>query len=291
MKIVSYNIRYGVGIDDELDLQRIANELKGADIIGLQEVDRFWKRGNDVDQAEALAALLGNYYWVYGAGLDVDASYHDENGKLINRRRRHGEMILSKYPIISTRTYPLPKMGSITRHAIQAALLEAVVDAPSGPLRVYNTHLFYWSPEFSLIQAKFIQQRILTAPHEGGAWCGDATIIDAHWVNDTEMPPMPSEVILLGDFNNGVETPVYDTFVGPKSMEGGRVTTLDHFVDPWVWLGNEENSGRTAHFDARRIDHIFVGATLRHRIKSMNIDETAQGSDHLPVWLELMNEI
>ncbi len=95
---------------------------------------------------------------------------------------------------------------------------------------------------------------------------------------------------MMGDLNNGVETPVYDTFVGPKSMEGGRVSTLDGFIDPWTWLGNPEDSGSTAHFDTRRIDRVLVGASLRHRIKSFKIDETACGSDHLPVWLELADE-
>ncbi len=67
---------------------------------------------------------------------------------------------------------------------------------------------------------------------------------------------------MMGDLNNGVETPVNDTFVGPKSMEGGRVSTLDGFFDPWTWLGNPEDSGSTAHFDTRRIDHVLVGASL-----------------------------
>lgn len=290
MKLVSYNIRYGVGIDDQLDLPRIARELEGADIIGLQEVDRFFKRGGEVDQAAELAELLGDYYWVYGAGQDTDGSYRDANGKLVNRRRQHGEMILSRYPILSTRTYPLPKVGSITRHAVQAALLEAVIDAPGGALRLYNVHLFYWSPEFAFTQARFVRDRILAAPGEGGAWCGDPDLIDAHWQNDAAPPPMPTDVILMGDLNSGVETPVYDIFVGPKSMEGGRVQTLDGFVDPWVWLGRDENTGKTAHFDTRRIDHILVGATLRHRIRHMHIDETARGSDHLPVWLELAEQ-
>lgn len=94
----------------------------------------------------------------------------------------------------------------------------------------------------------------------------------------------------MGDMNNGVDTPVYDAFVGPRSMEGGRVQTLDGFVDPWVWLGNEEATGKTSHFDVRRIVHILVCAALRHRIRKMYIDETAQGSDHLPDWLEISDE-
>jgi endonuclease/exonuclease/phosphatase family metal-dependent hydrolase len=287
MKLVSYNIRYGVGIDDRLDLPRIADELQGADIIGLQEVDRFFKRGGEVDQAAEISALLGDYHWVYGAGQDTDGSYRDQEGRLVNRRRQHGEMILSRYPILSTRTFPLPKMGSITRHAVQAALLEAVIDAPSGPLRVYNTHLFYWSPDFAVTQARFVMDRILAAPGEGGAWCGDPELIDAHWQNDAPVPPMPRDVILMGDLNSNVETPVYEMFVGPKSMEGGRVQTIDGFVDPWVWLGNEETSGRTSHFSEDRIDHILIGSSLRHRIRAMHIDEKARGSDHLPVWVEL----
>lgn len=290
MKLVSYNIRYGLGIDDKLDLSRVSRELEGADIIALQEVDRYFKRGGDVDQPAALAELLGDYHWVFGAGQDTDGSYRDGNGKLIVRRRQHGEMILSRYPILSTRTYPLPKMGSITRHAVQHVLLEAVIDAPGRPLRVYNTHLFYWSPDWANKQAEFVLDRIHTAPSEGGAWCGDPSQIDDHWQNEAPPPPMPRDVILMGDFNSGVDTPVYETFVGPKSMEGGRVQTLDGFVDPWVWLGNEEDSGSTAHFDTRRIDHILVGTSLRHRIKKFHIDESAQGSDHLPVWLELADD-
>jgi endonuclease/exonuclease/phosphatase family metal-dependent hydrolase len=290
MKLVTYNIRYGVGIDDTLDLPRIASEVQGADIIGLQEVDRFFKRGGEVDQAAELAELLGDYHWVYGAGQDTDGSYRTAEGKLVNRRRQHGEMILSRYPILSTRTYPIPKMGSITRHAVQHVLLEAVIDAPGGALRVYNTHLFYWSPDWATKQAQFIRDRILAAPGEGGAWCGDPAIIDDHWQNGAPPPPMPRDVILMGDLNSGVETSVYETFVGPKSMEGGRVQTLDGFVDPWVWLGQEEDTGKTAHFDTRRIDHILVGASLRHRIKRFHIDEAARGSDHLPVWLELSDK-
>ena len=164
MKIVTYNIRYGVGKDDKLDLGRIAGELKGADIIGLQEIDRFWKRSGELDQAEELASMLGDYYWVYASGMNVDASYRGGSGKLVNRRRQHGDMVLSRFPILSTRSWPLPTKGSITRHCMHTTLLEAVIDAPGGGVRVYNVHLFYWSPDFALEQAAFVRMRILAAP-------------------------------------------------------------------------------------------------------------------------------
>jgi len=42
MKLVSYNIQYGFGADGVYDLARIANVVKGADIVALQEVERNW---------------------------------------------------------------------------------------------------------------------------------------------------------------------------------------------------------------------------------------------------------
>ena len=42
MKLVSYNVQYGFGADGVYDLARIANVVKGADIVALQEVERNW---------------------------------------------------------------------------------------------------------------------------------------------------------------------------------------------------------------------------------------------------------
>ena len=42
VKLVSYNIRFGLGLDQKIDLERIANTVKDADIIALQEVERVW---------------------------------------------------------------------------------------------------------------------------------------------------------------------------------------------------------------------------------------------------------
>ena len=49
MKLVSYNIQYGRGRDGVFDLQRIAAAVAGADIIALQEIERYWQRSGMVD--------------------------------------------------------------------------------------------------------------------------------------------------------------------------------------------------------------------------------------------------
>ena len=60
MKIVTYNIQYGLGKDNRYDLARIAGEVAGADIIALQEVERHWQRSGCVDAPAVLAAQLPN---------------------------------------------------------------------------------------------------------------------------------------------------------------------------------------------------------------------------------------
>ena len=42
MKLVSYNIRFGRGLDQKIDLGRITETVKDADIIALQRVNRIW---------------------------------------------------------------------------------------------------------------------------------------------------------------------------------------------------------------------------------------------------------
>ena len=75
MKLISYNIQYGKGKDGRYDLARIAGEIEHADVIALQEVERFWQRSGERDEPAELARHLRAFHWVYGANLDMDASY------------------------------------------------------------------------------------------------------------------------------------------------------------------------------------------------------------------------
>ncbi len=62
MKLVSYNIQYGRGRDGVFDLQRIVDAIAGADVIALQEVERYWQRSGMVDQSREIAGLLRDYH-------------------------------------------------------------------------------------------------------------------------------------------------------------------------------------------------------------------------------------
>lgn len=286
MKFVTYNIQYGLGKDGRYDLARIAREVADADVIALQEVERHWQRSGGVDGPAVLASHLPEHHWIYGANLDMGASYRDASGRLVNRRRQFGTMILSRSAIVSSRNHPLPKYGTLTQHSIQQGALEAViVTANTRPLRIYSVHLSHLSPATRFPQIEALLDIHARAPIEGGAWCGGHPDPDAGWT-EGEMPPMPAEAMLLGDFNFEPTTPEYDLIVGPLSARHGRLNRLGGFVDAWVAAGHREADGATIG-PGGRIDFCFVSSALREHIRACHVDTAAVGSDHQPLWIDI----
>ncbi len=120
-----------------------------------------------------LECTLPEHHWVYGANLDMDASYRDTEGRLVNRRRQFGTMVLSRLPIASSRNHLLPKYGTLTQHSIQQGALEAVIVTPAQD-RCASTrsHLSHLSAATRLPQVDALLDIHARAPSEGGAWCG-----------------------------------------------------------------------------------------------------------------------
>ena len=141
MKLVTYNIQYGVGKDWKNDLGRIAQAVDGADVIALQEVVRHMPMTGAGDQPGELATLLPGYYWAYGAGVDLDRSVVSKDGFIVNRRMQFGNMLLARWPILSSRLFKLPKLAAIDRQTSQRVALEGIVETDGGALRLFSVHL------------------------------------------------------------------------------------------------------------------------------------------------------
>ncbi len=279
MRFLTYNIQYGVGEDGRFALERVAEEIlrHDPDVVGLQEVERFWKRTQETDQPRLLGSLMRGYHWVYGANLDMHAGTERDP----NRRRQFGNMILSRTPILSSRNFPLPKFGTLKQHSIQQGALEAVVRSPRGSaVRVYSTHLSHLSPATRLPQVEMLIEINRRAYAEGGAWCGGHPDPRAGWL-EGDMPPMPREAVIMGDLNFAPDSEEYERIIGPMAGPYGRLVNRDGFVDTWVAAGHEEREGDTC--NGRRIDYILCSAWLVDRVRHAFIDSTARGSDHRPV--------
>lgn len=132
MRVLTYNIRHGRGMDNILNLNRIAETIAAtnAGLIGLQEVDRYWSERSDwEDQIQYLADQLRMHY-VYLPTLDYDPVKPGGN------RRQYGLAVLSQYPVLETVERLLPSGKE------QRGLLQVTVDVfASKPLHLFNTHL------------------------------------------------------------------------------------------------------------------------------------------------------
>ena len=290
MRLVTWNIQYGRGRDGRYDLDRIAATVRGADLIALQEVERFWPRSGMVDQPALLGEALPDHHWVYGAGVDLDASTRDADGRIGSRRRRQfGNMLLSRSPIVSTRTHVLPKDAALgAALSLQRVALEGVVQTSRGRhLRVYSVHLTHLSSATRLTQVETLLAVHARAFADGAAITGEG--LKDEWMEAGMPPPMPREAVLLGDFNCEPGSPEYERLVGPMSPYAGRLTPLEGLVDCWVHLGHSPVEPPSADIHGRpvRLDYVFASASLAGTLRTARVDADADGSDHQPVWVEL----
>ena len=303
MKIVTYNIRFGLGLDQGYNLERIATEVDGADIIGLQEVERFWRRSGMVDQPQVLGELLKGFYWAYCPAFDVDASTVNGDGSVLNRRRQFGPMMLSRWPIRSARTLVLPQLPAIELISMTTGALECVIETPQGPLRVYSLHLSALSPRERLLQIDTLLEMNKTIEHCGTVMMAAGNhsnpaeaqhIVDLDWGNGEPPQPKPVNTIFMGDFNSTEESAEYIRFVGEADPIFGRVVHSDGFVDSWSVARETTGSpvswwpdppGRLPGHPLR-LDYCFISTELVSKVNRCWVDTEAVGSDHRPYWVE-----
>ena len=124
LRVVTYNIRKGVGADLRRRVDRIADVLRPyeADVIALQEAYRHDPTREQVPQPELLAEELG--------------LAHVESALNVPRRRgAYGNATLSRLPMESA-TLCLKWRFKKRRSALYTR-----VQLPGGPLHLFNVHL------------------------------------------------------------------------------------------------------------------------------------------------------
>lgn len=288
MKLVTYNIQFGRGKDEVNDLERIAREVTGADIICLQEVDRFWPRSHEIDQVDWFCNRFPEFHAEYGAGVSIGADQTDNDGNVMHRKREFGNLTLSRFPIVYSRHHLLPKYSSTgSPISIQRSVLESIVDIGEHILRIMNTHLTHLSSATREPQIQRLLEIHRRALLEGEPVSGDMN--GSYWELPEPLPTPPQQTIMAGDFNFEPDSDNYTTIVGPNCDYGGRISNPTLFMDARVAAGYPENEGYTSDVNQRpaRLDHLFISPSLATRVADCYIDNTALGSDHDPMWLEL----
>jgi endonuclease/exonuclease/phosphatase family metal-dependent hydrolase len=124
VRIATWNIRGGVGLDRRFDLDRIVRVLKRAepDVVALQEVDS--RRGTPAHEHPfvLLRRALGEHCVEAKSIISADGEY--------------GQILISRWPLAEIKIHDISVSGREPRRAI-----ETDVQTPYGPLRVVATHL------------------------------------------------------------------------------------------------------------------------------------------------------
>lgn len=253
-------------------LELIRKELRrlDLDVLALQEVIQM---PGQFDQAAEVAEVFG-YHVAYG-----------RNGGGPNPM---GNAILSRWPILRTHVFPLPRVETDEYRC----LLYAEIDAPFGALPVFCTHLNWKMHEGHVreVQIRYVADQVQgLCPISG-------------------LPP-----ILMGDFNAEPESDEIRFMRGHTSLGGKSV----YFADAWGLVGEVPRGVRArdggsvgATFSRRnpyaavlrepnrRIDYVFVrgpdergrGEVLKARVAFDTSTGDAFPSDHFGVVAEISTE-
>ncbi len=277
MKLITWNIQYGVGIDGRNDLSRIISEARRIadfDVLCLQEVaDNFpeLRANRGENQFEELARLLPGFTGVEGIGVDVPAAD--------GRRKRFGNLLLSRLPVGQVLRHVLP-WGADAARSMPRVLIEAVVMTSFGPLRVMTTHLEYYSPKLRADQIEAIRNAHRQA---------SARALQPPQPADNMFRPYPASrsAVLTADFNMRTSDPGYARLLAPFSGESLPFTDAWTVRNPGVehplsFCIYEQVAG-TPHC----CDFILVTEDLAPRVEDVFYDTATQVSDHQPVLIVL----
>jgi endonuclease/exonuclease/phosphatase family metal-dependent hydrolase len=138
LRVMTYNIHVGVGMDKKLDLQRVADVIthEKPDLVGLQEVDRGVKRTEGKDEIVELASMTQMHY-AFAHNLDYQGG-------------QYGVAILSRYPIRNV----VHRKFQNTRESERRGMLSVEVDTGNRTLTFVTTHLDYQYPDGRLFEAE-----------------------------------------------------------------------------------------------------------------------------------------
>ncbi|TFV95214.1 endonuclease [Oxalobacteraceae bacterium OM1] len=282
MKLITWNIQWGRGVDGRVDLERIVNDarrLADFDVLCLQEVaDGFDELGgNDArDQFAEVARLLPGFTPVRGIATDIPGPD--------GRRKRFGNMVLSRFPVLQTFSHLLPWPADPGVKSMQRMALEASLQTPLGPIRVTTTHLEY----YSAAQRRAQIERLRELQREAVAQSRNGPVADPD-SGPFCVPPRAAPGILTGDFNCRPDSPEQARLVEnidkatPAYADAWQVRHPGETHAPTVGLYDKVQwPGESFTFDC-----IFVTADLVPRVRDVRVDSTSAASDHQPVLLEL----
>jgi endonuclease/exonuclease/phosphatase family metal-dependent hydrolase len=287
MRLISWNVQWGRDASGDVDLPRTLAEAKRIadfDVLCLQEITRGFgvlPGGPSADQFAELAAALPGFTVLDAIGADLPPL---EAGA---PRRQFGNAIVTRLPVGQVFRHALPWPADPSAPSMQRVALEAVLDAPHGPVRVLTTHLEFYSLTQRLAQVDALRRfHLEAAAHAAHPAPSENT------TGPFAATARPLSAIVCGDFNSEFGSDAYRRFLAPLDDNPDRAPG---FVDAWTALHPGKTPPMTAGvYDTAQwssgpiaCDFVFVTEDLRGRLHRCEVDSATRASDHQPILLEL----
>lgn len=247
LRVLSYNIHAGAGMDNVFDLDRTAAAIRatGADVIGLQEVDNHWGDRSDwTDETAELATRLGMQWSYFGYIYDLPPLTEGAPD------RTYGLAILSRYPIVHAENHSITRLSTQVPNPTPEpapGFPEVVVNVQGALVHVYDTHLDYrGDPSVRVMQVK--DMLAIMADDEPGA-----------------------QQVLVGDFN-----------AQPQAPE--LAPLWQHVTDTWSVAGVGSGHSYPADNPTAKDDYVTVSSGIG--VTGASVPDT-QASDHRPMLADI----
>ncbi len=283
MKLITWNVQWCRGVDGVIDPQRIVREaqrLVDFDVLCLQEIadnypDPRLRGSSGEDQFARLPALLPGFEAIPGVAVDQPGDA---------RRRRFGNLILSRLPVQQVYRYLLPYPLDPGIPGMPRVAIEAVIRADIGDVRIITTHLEYYSKRQRMAQVDAL--RAIYADGHAYARDGQVTISDG---GPFHTFVRPRAAVITGDCNFEPDWPEYRRMLQP--FDDATPALVDAWqvahpgaAHPSTFKIYEKTKPGEAELHC---DFIFVGSELRSHVRDVRVDGKTQASDHQPVVLTL----
>jgi endonuclease/exonuclease/phosphatase family metal-dependent hydrolase len=206
LKVISWNIRHGLGLDGKQDISRIADELlkRDADIYAIQEVDIDTRRSGRVNQLEYLSERLGmEGHFTRFFGYD-DGDY--------------GLATFTKHPILN-----VDELILFSRLSKSNRALNVDIHFEGQKISHYNFHLpgtrssICWR---NIMKYKFPTNSILSGDFNSTPNTSDMQRLKRKWKDINEQETCPGWDII--DYNlsdmTPIETRIYETVASDHNM-------------------------------------------------------------------------
>ena len=248
IRVMTWNVHHGEGLDGRIDLQRIAREIAAqeCDLVALQELDRGTRRSGGEDQLAVLARHTGMHA-AFGKAIDYQGG-------------AYGVGVLSRWPIVANHVEEL----HASRGREPRAALTVRVDVPDhGPLWLACTHLDHGASAADRIaQARALVERVRRTREPGRATPG-GTRPRRTSGNSTAAARAPD--VLAGDLNDVPDS-----------------ATLAVLEEVWIDPYGARDPTWPAAEPRRRLDHVLVRHDGGIEPVALRVVPT-MASDHRPV--------